>query len=127
MKILLDTHILIAAAIGDLSKSRAVLLDDCGNELYIASISLWEIVKLHELKRVEVEAGLEKFLFLLCRHPRYTLVELTPEILLRVPEVSRKMHRDPADQILVATALHLDATLMTNDKKIEASHLVQTL
>jgi PIN domain nuclease of toxin-antitoxin system len=36
-------------------------------------------------------------------------------------------HRDPADRILVATARVLGATLLTQDRRIALSGLVETL
>ena len=45
MRLLLDTHILIWAAIGDekLSKAAAQLIDDEANTLYFSAASIWEL------------------------------------------------------------------------------------
>lgn len=45
MKSLLDTHVLIWAATGDikLSKAAAQLIDDESNTLYFSAASIWEL------------------------------------------------------------------------------------
>lgn len=127
MRIVLDTHILIHAARGDLSKARSALLSDPQNTLHYSAISLWEISKLSELRRIEPAGGLSHFLDQIFHHPKYQVENLNPAILVRATEISSKMHRDPADQLIVATALVLDAKLMTDDQQIEKCRLVKTL
>jgi len=47
--------------------------------------------------------------------PGLTLVPLEPEIAVASTRPPFEMHADPADRILVATARHLGATLVTAD------------
>jgi PIN domain nuclease of toxin-antitoxin system len=47
--------------------------------------------------------------------PGLTLVPLEPEIAIASTRLPFEMHTDPADRILVATAHHLGATLVTAD------------
>ncbi len=54
-------------------------------------------------------------------------MELTPEIALEANRLPGRFHRDPADQILVATARELNLPLLTADAKILADPYVQTL
>ena len=49
-----------------------------------------------------------------------TLVPLEPEIAVASTRLPFEMHSDPADRILVATARHLGATLVTADKALLA-------
>lgn len=127
MRIVLDTHTLIYASVGNLSAARKEFLDDHTNELLFSAFSLWEIAKLYELKRIQPIGGLQSYLNQLVHHPRYELIQLLPEILVKMTEISRHMHKDPADQIIVATALVRDAKLMTDDKQIKTSGLVAVL
>lgn len=127
MKVLLDTHIVLFSATGELSKSRIALLEDPRNKLFLSAITLWEITKLYEAKQLDFEEGLEGFLQKLYHHPRYTILGLIPEVLIEIPPLSKKMHKDPADQIIVASAICLEAHLMTNDRAIVESKLVPTL
>jgi PIN domain nuclease of toxin-antitoxin system len=127
MRILLDTHILVHAARGDVSKAREEILNDPQNSLHYSAISLWEIAKLAELGRIRPEGGARAFLDRIFHHPRYQIENFTPEILAQVTELGSRMHKDPADQLIVATALAMDAKLMTDDRQIEKSKLVRTL
>jgi len=127
MRILLDTHCLLGAAIGSLSGARVALLEDSKSELYFSTISLWEIAKLSELGRIACQPSLAGVLRQLTGHPSYLVLGLEPEILVKSTEISLRMHRDPADQIIVASALVYQCHLMTDDRLIQKTKLVQTL
>ncbi len=127
MRILLDTHILIYAAMGRLEGARKCLLTNEDNALFFSIFSLWELSKLVELKKLILPGTLEDFLSTLWTHPAYTVVSLTPKVLARAVAIAPKMHRDPADQVIVSSALEMEAALMSNDKLIKASGLVQVV
>ena len=50
--------------------------------------------------------------------PGIQLIELTPRIVIAATTLPGAFHRDPADQIIVATAREYDCELFTVDKKI---------
>ncbi|MGA9063526.1 MAG: PIN domain-containing protein [Terracidiphilus sp.] len=50
--------------------------------------------------------------------PGVALVPLEPEIAVASTRLPFEMHPDPADRILVATARHLGATLVTADRTL---------
>ncbi len=50
--------------------------------------------------------------------PDVQLIELTPQIAIASTKLSGNFHRDPADQIIVATAQVYNLELMTVDEKI---------
>ena len=127
MKIVLDTHILIHASTGKLTRARIELLNDGRNILFFSSISLWEITKLYEHRRIRPEREIQAYLSQFTQHPKYTSVGLTPEVLACVLQVAPKLHKDPADQLIVATALTLSAKLMTDDQKIQDAGIVETV
>jgi PIN domain nuclease of toxin-antitoxin system len=52
-------------------------------------------------------------------------VQYDAKLLIELLQIAPKLHKGPADQIIVATARTLDATLMTDDKRIRASKLVK--
>lgn len=127
MKIVLDTHIVLWAANGELSEARKELLEDPRHEIFISAISLWEITKLYEFEYIQFEGNLEDFLTTIENHPRFAIVPLAAPVLAKIPAIASKMHKDPADQIIVATALGLEARLMTEDKEIRKSGLVKII
>ena len=52
--------------------------------------------------------------------PGVRLAELSPELALDSSSLPGTVHGDPADRILIATARHLGATLVTRDRHIVA-------
>jgi PIN domain nuclease of toxin-antitoxin system len=127
VKIVLDTHILLHAAAGDLAPAREKLLEGSRTALFISAVTLWEITKLVELGCVSLPGGFEAFLRDLCSHPRYAVVQYDPALMLEVLVVAPRLPGDPADQIIVATARHLGATLMTDDRRIRRSKLLEVI
>jgi PIN domain nuclease of toxin-antitoxin system len=53
-------------------------------------------------------------------HPGVSLVPLSPEIVVESTQLPPPFHRDPADQLLVATARVLGCPFLTEDSKITA-------
>jgi PIN domain nuclease of toxin-antitoxin system len=125
VRIVLDTHIVVYATNDDLEPARKRLLDSPTSELFISAVTLWELTKLVELGRLAMPDGFDRFIRDLCAHPRYTIAPYDAELMLALLRISPKMHKDPADQIIVATALRLDAALMTNDARIRRSGLTK--
>ncbi|MDE0216128.1 MAG: type II toxin-antitoxin system VapC family toxin [bacterium] len=123
--ILLDTHILIWAVTGDATKLSQQALDGIDRailrgEVAVSAATFWEL----EVKR---------------RKPRGNLPDLPPIKDLRVGVIRRGLtevpvtgslwvdavsliddsfHQDPADQLIAATAIHLDCDLYTLDDKM---------
>lgn len=59
--------------------------------------------------------------------PLVQLISITPAIAAEVAALPDSFHRDPADRILVASARVLGVTLLTQDRRIIDSGLVQTI
>ncbi len=125
MRIVLDTHIVVHAANDDLEPARKGLLENPSSDLFVSAVTLWELTKLVELGHLVLPDGFDRFMRDLCGHPRYTIAQYDAELMIELLRTARKMHRDPADQIIVATALRLDAALMTNDLRIRRAGLAK--
>lgn len=50
--------------------------------------------------------------------PGVELADMTPDILISANELPWKVHADPADRILIATARELGLRIVTRDRKI---------
>ncbi len=119
--IVLDTHIWVWWIHGDsrLSSSHAKLIEDNeDDEIRIGTISLWEVAKLIELGRLVLPVALGDWFRDALAYPGVTLVDLTPGIAIESTQLPGRFHRDPADQIIVATARVLGHDLLTADQKI---------
>lgn len=126
MKIVLDTHILIYCSNDQVSESRKILIEQNRDDIYFSIISLWEITKLVEHKRIKVNS-LDDYLNQIYYHPNYHSVSLDPQLMSVMVKISKQMHKDPADQMITATAKLLDAYLMTDDTLIRKQKIVRTL
>ncbi len=119
--IVLDTHIWIWWAHGDPSLPASVraLLDASEQTgIAVSAISCWEVAKLVERGRLTLPCPVFDWLQQALAYPGISLIDLSPRICAESAHLPGTFHRDPADQIIVATARVLDAPLVTVDGKI---------
>jgi PIN domain nuclease of toxin-antitoxin system len=69
----------------------------------------------------------EKWLRLALDYPGIRLIELSPEIAVGSTQLPGGFHRDPADQIIVATARANRCQLVTSDEKMLVYEHVETI
>jgi len=128
--IVLDTHIWIWWVHGSdrLTQTQLDVIE--ANEdgvIGVSAISLWEIAKLVENGRLELPVSLEKWFAQALNYPGVQIIELTPEIATESTRLPGEFHRDPADQIIVATARVMKCKLVTSDEKILNYSHVKTI
>lgn len=113
----LDTHILLFALSGDLTASERRLL--AGDEWSISGIVIWEIAKLSQLGRIQIDLDVPEMTRLLTR------IHTWP-ITLDIGRAMKRLdfHSDPADEIIAATSLVHRVPLVTRDSRIRKSALV---
>ena len=126
--IVLDTHawIWFADESGKLSAAARRSLESEA-DLLVPAISCWEVAMLVEKKRLKFNQDVLSWIRLALDLPKIVLAPLLPEIAVRATRLGRAFHDDPADRLIVATALHHDATLVTADKRIRAFGGVSTI
>jgi PIN domain nuclease of toxin-antitoxin system len=119
--IVLDTHIWVWWVHGDpaLPASTRTLIDSSEQTgIAVSAISCWEVAKLVERGRLTLPCPVLEWLQQALAYPGVRLIELSPRICAESARLPGDFHRDPADQIIVATARILDAPLVTEDGKI---------
>lgn len=94
--------------------------------LGISAISCWEIAKLVERNRLILPCHVGEWLDQALAYPGICLLGLKPQICVESTQLPGEFHRDPADQIVVATARVYDCPLVTIDSKIQSYPYVQT-
>jgi PIN domain nuclease of toxin-antitoxin system len=116
---LLDTHAWIQRALGEpLPAVVERTLTENSDGLAIADVSLWEAAKLVELGRLELAVSLAEF-FRLAVTSDLTVLPISPAVAERVATLEADgFHRDPADQLIVATALVHRLRLVSDDSRI---------
>lgn len=128
--ILLATHIWVwwVDESPQLSERHTQLIQDNESSgLGVSAISCWEVAKLVEYGRLRLDGSLEEWMEQAVAYPGITLLPLTPQIAIESTKLPGTFHRDPADQIIVATARVHDLPLLTVDRLIMDYPHVRTL
>ncbi len=126
--IVLDTHIWIWWIHGaaQLPPHYFDLIQEQEAEgLGVSVISCWEIAKLVEGGKIILPLPLDLWLTQALAYPGIRLLDLTPQVAVESTQLPGVFHRDPADQIIVATARLYNCPLVTVDQKIRAYAHVQ--
>jgi PIN domain nuclease of toxin-antitoxin system len=84
---------------------------------WISAISCWELAKLVERKRIGFSIPLLDWMTRSINEQEISLADLSPEIAAESTQL-RGFHKDPADQIIVATSRVLGMPLLTSDRRI---------
>ena len=113
----LDTHILIFALLGSLQPDEESLL--ARNRWSVSAIVLWELAKLVQLGRVELDIDDRSVSRVL------NLIHTWP-IDLAIARASTKLdfRSDPADELIAATSVVHNIPLVTRDSRILNSNIV---
>jgi PIN domain nuclease of toxin-antitoxin system len=128
--ILLDTHICVWWVDGSqrlTDSQRQILHENEPNGLGVNVISCWEVAKLVEYGRLELACPIEEWMEKALAYPGIQLIELTPRIAIESTKLPGSFHREPTDQIIVATARVYDIPLLTVDDRILNYPHVRTL
>ena len=128
--IVLDTHIWVWWVHGDaqLTSSQVRLIEEAESDtIGISAISCWEIAKLVERGRLELPRTLGEWIEQALNYPGVELIGLSPEIAIASTRLPGHFHRDPADQIIVATARVKECALVTSDRRIARYEHVRTV
>ncbi len=129
--ILLDTHALVwwldnPALLG----SQALLAIEnalASNSLYVSSITAWEITLLYDRGRLQLTIDAQYWLSQCERSKLIKFVPVNNAIAIASVRLPDFPHADPADRIIVATALELGAQLVTKDEKLRTYKKVRTI
>ena len=114
MKILLDTHILLWAAAGNLPSEAARYIENRENTLLFSSASIWEIVIKRSLGRADFivdPASLHSGL-LGAGYQELPIIGKHSLLVGALPTI----HKDPFDRILLAQAASEGIPLITSDE-----------
>jgi PIN domain nuclease of toxin-antitoxin system len=113
----LDTHILVHALQGSLTKRERDLLSE--EPWSISVIVLWEIAKLVQLKRLDMDLDSLDF------HRALSRIRIWPlDLAICRQSTNLDFRSDPADEIIAATSIVHRIPLLTRDRRIRKSKLV---
>jgi PIN domain nuclease of toxin-antitoxin system len=110
-----DTHILVAALAGDLSRRELNVLSE--DRWGISAIVLWELAMLIQRRRIELETDYVESIL-----PVIHVWPIDFQVALQSTQLD--FSGDPADELIAATSIVHGVPLLTRDKKILRSRLV---
>ncbi len=122
--LLLDTHVLVWLDEGSPRLGAAALLRInealVADQLGVAAVSFWEIAMLCEKRRLIMRTAMDVWRSDLLYAGLHE-IPLRGETAIRAAQL-QAFHGDPADRMIVATAMEIGASLITADDKILAWH-----
>ena len=121
--LLLDTHIVLWLESGNASLKEQTRrkIDECwraGGMILLSAVSAWEIALLADLQRIALDLPAADWIARFLNRPGFAPAPLTPESAARAYDMKPFAHRDPADRLLMATAMELHCPLVTYDRNI---------
>ena len=124
--IILDTHVLIWLETGpDQIPSSIQEMIKLELEVGIPSISLWEIAMLVQKNRIDLGMPIYDWFEKILEKQKFRLLPLSPAVAIQSGTLD--MHGDPADRLIVASALIYRSPLVTADRLIHQLDFVNAV
>lgn len=95
--------------------------------VHVSAMSCWEVSLLVRRRRLELSMPLDEWIGHSESLPYLHFVAVDPQIALRSNALPGPWHQDPADRIILATALQLGAVLVSKDGKLRRQQGVETV
>jgi len=129
--IVLDTHawLWFTSNPAVLSKKAKKTIDAAVKEknVLVSSISAWEVALLVKHKRLKLSMDVTDWIAISENLPFIQFIPVSNSIAVRSVYLPQPLHADPADRIIIATALANGASIVTKDKKISDYSHVKTI
>jgi len=119
MNYLIDTHVIIWLAIdsSELPQNIKKIIEHPDHEIYICSVSLWEIAIKMNLGKLDLKLPLDKLLSDI-KSGGFNILQLEEKYLSKLLNIPY-IHKDPFDRLLISTALVENLTIITADENIQ--------
>lgn len=121
--LLLDTHILLWLGSGDarLRPATRRLVDACwaeGGSVLLSAIAVWETALLVDRGRIHLDLPVAAWTERWLGHPGIEAAPLSASAAAQSYRLPHFESRDPADRLLIATAIERGCPLVTYDERI---------
>jgi PIN domain nuclease of toxin-antitoxin system len=126
--IALDTHTILWDAYEPkkLSKKAKAAIEQ-ESEFIFCDISFWEIAMLIQKGRIKSKYPIDEMIVSILEGRKYIIKNITPSIVKTYVDLQDKINKDPADRIIFATAMVENVALVTADKNLHKSNLIETI
>jgi len=120
--VLLDTHIWLWWLLGDgpLTAKERDRLDSLASSSAIALswVSIWETEMLERKGRIKLQPDIDTWIRKATDHSFCTVLPVDTELVLAQRQLPESFHGDPADRLVVTTAIMAGIPLATHDSRI---------
>jgi PIN domain nuclease of toxin-antitoxin system len=121
--LLLDTHIALWLDSGDrrLGEATRRTIDTAwaaGSRILLSAVSVWEIAVLVDKGFIELDLPVDEWVTRFLDPPGLEAVPFDHVAAARAYRLHHLEHRDPADRLLIASAIGLGCPLVTHDDRI---------
>ncbi|HEX6086474.1 MAG TPA: type II toxin-antitoxin system VapC family toxin [Thermoanaerobaculia bacterium] len=99
----------------------------CSGPVGVSPFTFWEVAMLDRKRRVKLDGPALPWIAEAVDRSHTVTIELSLEIAVIAGSFDHARLRDPADRIIVATALHHGWPLVTKDDDIRAAGVVPTI
>ena len=121
--ILLDTHVWLWWLLGEgpLTDEERETLDDSAskNEIAISAASIWETEMLHRKGVIELQPNFKEWIEKATKPEVCKVISIDKKVILAQEKLPPDFPDDPADRLIVATALHYEYPLATKDNSLQ--------
>lgn len=120
MQYLIDTHILLFSIIkpSSLPGNIKTEIEKEDNQIFVSSISLWEISLKYSLGKLKLKGFLPEDLIEIILKTGFDIITPTPEIFATFHKLP-KLTKDPFDRMLIWQAINNNLTFITVDKELK--------
>ena len=129
--IVLDTHVWVWFVSNPelISKDARKAIDAAisSKEIFISSISAWEVALLVAKERLKLTMGVTEWIGTSERLPFFQFIPVDNSIAVKSVNLPQPLHQDPADRIIIATAITIGAAVVTKDEKLMDYPHVKTI
>lgn len=129
--IVLDTHVWVWFISNPelLSKvaKKAINVSMEQKAIFISSISAWEVALLAAKKRLRFTMDVTDWITKSERLPFFQFIPVDNSVAVKSVNLPQPLHKDPADRIIIATAITIAAPVVTKDEKLLDYPHVETI
>nr|VFK36378.1 MAG: PIN domain nuclease, a component of toxin-antitoxin system (PIN domain) [Candidatus Kentron sp. SD]VFK38585.1 MAG: PIN domain nuclease, a component of toxin-antitoxin system (PIN domain) [Candidatus Kentron sp. SD] len=127
--ILLDTCVIIwnDLASDKLTPKARETMENSRGKLMICDISLWEISMLIKKGRLVANDTTSRFMNLLIESRHFHIQGITPEIAELSANLGSEINNDPADRLIAASSILMNAPLVTADRNLRGAAMLETI
>lgn len=120
MSFLLDAHTLLWAILDPKKLSSKVtgILENPVNEVFVSSVTFWEISLKYSLGKLDLSGILPNELPHIVNETGFKFLPLLPPESASYHEINADLHRDPFDRMLIWQAIKNNLTLVSKDKNV---------